>query len=198
MTTFTDLFTWFDRLGVADSLLPFLLVFSIIFAILERVKIFGENNKKTHVIIALIMGILFVIPHVTGTYPSGSDPVSIINTAIPNVGVVLIAIIMIMLIVGVFGHNLNIKGSALSVVVILLAFGYVIYIFGWAAGWWSTGGTFSWGLGFLGDPETRAMLIVLAVFLIVVFVIIGGKGPAGEGKRGFGKIIEYFQNMLKD
>ena len=195
MATFTDLFRWFVRLGIQDSLLPFLLVFTIIFAILQKVNLFGEDRKNIHVVLALIIGLLFVIPHVTNTYPIKADPVEIINNAIPNVGVLIIAIIMVLLIVGVFGHKLNIKGSPLAMVVILLAFGFVLYIFGQAAGWWHTSGfpsLFSW----LGNPETRAMLIILAVFLIIVFFIIGGSRE-GNARRSAGNLLDYFKSMFE-
>ncbi|RLE42757.1 hypothetical protein DRJ48_02825 [Candidatus Woesearchaeota archaeon] len=196
MANFTDLFAWFDRLGVTDSLLPFLLVFAIVFAVLQQIELFGTDKKNIHFVLALVMGLLFVIPHVTNTYPSGADPVEIINRAIPQVGIVVIAVIMVLLIVGVFGAKLDVKESPLAMVVVLLAFGLVIYIFGWAANWWG-GASFPRWLGFLGNPETRAMLIILAVFLLIVFFIIGGGTKESRAKKGFGNVLDWFKSMLK-
>lgn len=195
MATFTDMFRWLGGMGLADSLLPFLLVFAIVFAVLQQVKLFGEDKKNIHIVIALIMGFLFVLPHVTGAYRAGADPVDIINKAIPNVGVMLVAIIMLMLIVGVFGAKLKVKGTPLTAIVILLAFGFVLYIFGWAAGWWHSGGFPSW-LGFLGDAQTRSLLVVLAVFLILVFFIIGG-GSKSTGQKGVSKFFDWFKGLLE-
>jgi hypothetical protein len=193
MASFNDLFMWFHKLGVADSLLPFLLVFTVVFAILQQINLFGQDKKNVHIVIALVMGLLFVIPHVTGTYPAGSDPVSIINNAIPSVGIVIIAIIMIMLIVGVFGHTLDVKGSGLAAVVVVFAIGFVIYIFTQARAGWN----FPNWLSFLNNPETRAMLIILAVFLIIVFFIIGGGSKSSKAGRGLAGFLDHFKNMLK-
>ena len=43
-----------------DFILPFSLVFAIIFAILERTKIFGEDRKQVNSIIAAVIGMIFV------------------------------------------------------------------------------------------------------------------------------------------
>jgi len=72
------------------------LVFTIVFATLQKTKILGEDeNKKPrknfNAVIALVMGLAVVIPHVIGSYPPDGDVVNIINNALPNVSVVLVA-----------------------------------------------------------------------------------------------------------
>ncbi len=195
MANFTDLFIWFDKMGLADSLIPFMLIFTITYAVLDRIKLFGDSKKNIHIILAMILGLLFVIPHVTNSYPTGADPVEIINTAVPNVGVLIIAIIMVMLIVGVFGAKLKVKNSPLTSIVVLVAFGLVLYIFGQAAGWWNKSG-FPRFFGFLNDPETMAMIVILAVFLIFVFFLVGGSSE-GNAKNGLGSFLDYFKGMLE-
>lgn len=39
---------------------PFLLIFFIVFAILEKTKIFGENKKQLNALIAFIIGLIFI------------------------------------------------------------------------------------------------------------------------------------------
>ena len=43
-----------------EIVLPFLLVFTLIFAILDRGKIFGEGKKQINAIIAFVVGLIFV------------------------------------------------------------------------------------------------------------------------------------------
>jgi hypothetical protein len=43
-----------------EIILPFLLVFTLIFAILERTKILGEGKKQINAIIAFVIGLIFV------------------------------------------------------------------------------------------------------------------------------------------
>lgn len=45
--------------------LPFLLIFFIVFAILEKTKIFGENKKQLNALLAFVIGLIFV----SVTYP---------------------------------------------------------------------------------------------------------------------------------
>ena len=58
-----------DALGLTDVILPFMLIFVIIFAILQKTKILGESRKNLNVVIAIVVGLLVIIPHATGRFP---------------------------------------------------------------------------------------------------------------------------------
>ena len=45
-SVFANAIQFLDRLGVYDVLLPFILVFAIVFAILERTKVLGTEKMK--------------------------------------------------------------------------------------------------------------------------------------------------------
>jgi len=165
-----------EQLGLSDVLLPFLLIFTVVFAVLEKSKILGEDSRRFNVIIALIMGLAVVIPHSLGIYPQGVDAVTIINTALPNVSVVIIAVIMLLILIGVFGFELQ-GGGAVSGIVGILAFLIVVYIFGSAAQWWIIPDMLWW----LSDPDTQALIVVILVFGIIVWFITGEKKTQAEG-----------------
>ena len=88
---YSNLISYFQQYGVLDFLLPFLLVFTIIFAILQRTEILGKDKKNFNVVIALVLALLFIVPHMTGSYPLGYDPVQVINEALPSISLVAIA-----------------------------------------------------------------------------------------------------------
>jgi len=165
MTNFVELFETMESWGMLDVMLPFLLIFTVVFAVLQKAKIFGEDSKRFNVIIALVLGMVVVIPHIIGTYPEGQDAVLIINNALPNVALVLIAIIMVLLLSGVFGYEAKGAGGT----ILIPAFAVIIYIFGVSAGWWSN---FSW---FNVDPDTLAIILVLLVFGIIIAIITSGE-----------------------
>ena len=154
--------------GLSDVVLPFILIFTIVFAIMQKVKPLGEEsgrNKPFNVVIALVLAFSVVIPHVLGYYPPGGDIVNIINSALPQVSIVLVAILMVLLIVGLFGGKPT-WGSALSGWLAFFAFILVVFIFGRAAGWFVY--LPNW-LYWLDNPDTQAMLIVIAVFAIIIY-----------------------------
>ena len=182
--SFTDTFQRLDAMGLTDVLLPFLLIFSIVFAVLNKAKLFGKDKKNIDVIVALVIALLVVIPHVTGTYPPGGDVVEIMNNAIPNVSIVIVAIVMLLIMIGVFGVNLDIAGSSLGGIIALLAALIVFFIFGRSAGWF--GKNLPPWLGFLNNPDTMALIVVLLVFgIIVAFVTGDDDNRAGEGFMDF-------------
>ncbi|MBI2139630.1 hypothetical protein HYU14_01790 [Candidatus Woesearchaeota archaeon] len=98
-----------DGWGLRDVMLPFLLVFVVIFAALQRVKVFGDGKDKLNLTVALVMGLFVVIPHVTGLYPENMDPVQIINDSIPSISIVAVAAIGALLIIGLLGGQVENK-----------------------------------------------------------------------------------------
>jgi hypothetical protein len=156
-----------DMWGVTDVLLPFILVFTIIFATLQKTKILGEGKKQFNVMIALVMALAVVIPHVVGRYPFTFDPVDVINRALPQVSIIVVAIIMLLLIVGVFGNEIEIGNTPLAGWIVILAAIAVIAIFGSAVGWF----TFPFWLVFLTDPELQALIVMILIFGIIIWFI---------------------------
>jgi len=111
--------------GLRDVMLPFLMVFVIFFAILAKTRILGEDKKKWNLVVALVIALLVVIPHVMDRYPANFDPVDIMNEALPNISIIIVAAIGALLIMGAFGGQVTTKPAHLTGGVILL--GAVIY-----------------------------------------------------------------------
>jgi hypothetical protein len=186
---FQELMIYLDNIGVADVLLPFILVFTVVFAILQKIKLFGEKNvRQINVIVALVMGLAVVIPHVMGRYPPGADIVEIMNSALPNVSLIIIAILMLLLMVGIFGHDINLAGNPIGGYFVILATIIIVFIFGRAAGWFRGPG---W-LGFIDNPETQTLVVVILVFGIIVWFVARDTEPHPERKN----VAENFAALL--
>lgn len=169
MASFVTVFQRLEALGLTDVLLPFILIFSVVFAILSAVNILKQRN--INIIVALSIALLVVVPHVTGSYPAGSDVVEIINSSIPNVMAVVIAVVMMMILIGVFGVRFKLKESPLGGIIAIAALIGIILIFGSSAGWFGRSGSFSGIFSFLNDSDTVMVILVLLIFgLIVAFI----------------------------
>ena len=155
-----------DNMGLTDILLPFLLIFVIIFAILQKTKVLGEERKNLNIIVALVVGLLVVIPHATGRFPPNADPVIIINDALPQLSIVLVAVIFLLVLIGAFGQDYVFLGVAMPGWITAFSLVVIIIIFGGAAGWWS--GQFGNNLERIFGTEAIAVAIMLLVFGIVI------------------------------
>jgi hypothetical protein len=164
---FVDMMYALQNAGVIDVLFPFLLVFVVVFAVLQKSKVLGKDKevKKYNALVSLIMGFIFVVPHVLGVYPPGYDPVMILNGALPGVSIVLIAALMILLLIGIFGGELSgkVTGWLVGAAIVI-----VVYIFGGSAGWWYQPPVW---LAWLSDPDTQALLIIIIVFAALIWFI---------------------------
>lgn len=191
MSVFIDAIQYLEFLGVADVILPFFLVFTIVFAVLEKSHVLGKGDriKRYNLIIALAMGFAVIFPHVLGRYPPGMNVVLIINNALPQVSILLIGVIMLLLLLGAFGLKWpGAEGGAGSLVVIasILA---ILYIFT------TSSGLFGWGfppwLWWLADPQTQSMLVTLLVFGVVVWFITRDEKPEKDDKDKF--MVKYLK-----
>lgn len=170
--------------GLTDVMLPFLLIFVVIFAVLEKTKIFGEEKRNINTVIALVFALLVVIPHVTGSYPAGMDVVLILRQALPAVSIVIVAILMLLILIGIFGQEKVFLGMTAPGWVTFVAIMIIVTIFGNSAGWW--GGSWGRWLENTFGSDAIAIIIMLLVFGIIISWITGGSGDkekVGAWKR---------------
>lgn len=165
--------------GLMDVLLPFFLIFTVVFAVLQKTNILGTGRKNYNVIISLVVALSVVVPHVLGTYPSGFDVVEIINMVLPQISLIIVAILMLLLMLGLFG------GANIPALVVFVALMFIIFIFL---------GTTEWlfGLDWLYDffgTEVVSFLIVIAIFGGLVWFIT--KEPGEK------KVSNVISDLLK-
>ena len=196
MTFYETLTRVVENYAVLDLLLPFILVFTIVFAILQKSMILGFKQganaadktpqKNFNVVVALILALLFVIPHITGQYPPGYDPVNVMNESLPSISLVGISIIMVMILLGIFGKDFN---TTFNPFILLISLGFVVYIFGSSLGLWNApNDVFSWW-----SEETTELMIVIFVFAVIVWFITKKKEDESLFSKfwgGLGKSIK--------
>jgi peptidoglycan/LPS O-acetylase OafA/YrhL len=136
---------FFERLGLFDVVLPFILVFTMVYAILEKTKVYGlekvtENGKQVEYprknlnsMTAFVIA-FFVV--------ASSQIVAIINQTLQHVVLLLVLIICFMLLVGALHtgkdpYEVTGKWRSLFMIIIFIA---IIFIFlnaiGVLSGWW--------------------------------------------------------------
>jgi MFS family permease len=106
MTVFGDSINFLVKLGVYDIILPFLLVFVLVFALLEKTKVLGTDTikdssgekgeytkKSLNAMVAFVTG-FFVV--------ASTQLVSVINKSLSQIFLLLLLIICFMLVWGSF------------------------------------------------------------------------------------------------
>lgn len=167
--------------GFVDYVLPFLLVFTLVYAVLHKTKVMGEK-KSFNVVIALVLGLFFIVPHMSYSpvrYPSGLDPVEILLSVLPQVSLVMVGILALLMLVGIWGAQTQwVAGNRVTGWIVILSALAVLAIFGSSVGWW-TG--WDWLARIFGD-ETIAIFVMLIIFgLIIRFVTADDEHSAAEG-----------------
>ena len=194
MVDFRTIIYDLENMGFWSVVLPFLLVFTIIFAILQKSYILGKDKngnprKNFNVTVALILGLAFVVPSVLGRYPPNADPVLIVANALPGVSLLAIAIISVLLLLGIFGKTPNADDKVGGIIAIFIVLAVAI-IFAISAGWFVT--TLPSWLWFLYDRQFQSLIVTILVFGLVIWFITKEDKPNKDDKDSM------LKKLLKD
>ena len=92
-----ELFYDWEVAGIFEILLPFLLVFAVIYAILANTRILGDH-RGVNIIISIVIGVLVTrSPQVS----------AFIQVLLANFGIALVALVVVIVLLGLFIGNKN-------------------------------------------------------------------------------------------
>lgn len=188
MSVLSDALDFLREFGIFDVILPFLLVFAVVFGILEKTRILGEEKikdiiyprKNLNAIVAFALAMLVV---------AATKIVGVINTALPQISLLIVVALSFLLMIGIFMKPDNtlyekLNGRWLTFLMIIM-FVAVIFVF---LGNIPANEKQSW-LGFAFDYVVEfwsgtlvATLILLGVIIWAIFFITKGDSGRGESK----------------
>lgn len=179
-----DLTSWMESLesaGFYDVLLPFLLVFVLSYAVLAKVKIFGQFGQRVNFIIAFIMGVLFV---------RNENLVGFVQAYLPNVSVVLVVVLGFLIVMGIIGVSTGAMTGGIMVALVIVSLAGGI----WALTQATEQGSINFDLWIFGEISTNAeeagVFIVMGVFLLIVLIAVlkKPKNPL-DGLKNIGELF---------
>jgi|SRR3989338_559008 len=181
VSAFRSVIEFFNEIGLFEVVLPFLLVFTIVFAILEKTKVFGTETiegkkypKKNLNATASFVIAFFVI--------ASSKLVEIITTVSSFTVILLMLSVLFLLLIGSFmkeGEGVFLSGSWQYFFMILMFVGIVL-IFVFALGWWDQ----LWGfLRFGKSGDTVGAIVLLVIIFLFVWYVVKGEPHHDKGKK---------------
>jgi hypothetical protein len=155
-----EMFSSWQQAGFFSYLLPFLLIFALVFGILSKMDIFS-NNKAVNGIIALVIGFMSLQFELVPRF---------FSEIFPRLGVGLAIILIILILLGLFldpgksaiNYTLLGVGAVIVIVILIQTAGAV----GWSSGyWWSQ----NW-------PMVAGAIFIL----VLVGIIVGSSSPSSK------------------
>jgi len=155
-----------------ELILPFLLVFALIFAILDKTKILGEGKRQINAIISFVIGLLLI------AFPF---PRSIIVNLMPFLAVVAVILLVFMILYSFATGEKEFKMSkGLKITFgILIGVALIVALLVTTGYWDSFIGAVSGGEG-----STIATNLLFVIIIIAAIAIVWGSGKGGGGGGG--------------
>lgn len=180
-SAFRGVIGFMGKLGVYDVILPFLLVFTIIFAILEKTKILGVEKvgdtevtkKNLNSMVAVIVAFLVI---------ASTKLVAVINEVMAQIVLLLLLGVSFLLLVGVFfgSKEFTLKDyPTWTKIMMVIMFLGVVAVFLNSLGWLGLllSPTINW------DPQWTISIIFLVVILAFMWYITKDNSPHKSEKK---------------
>jgi hypothetical protein len=172
--TIGDMFVYWEQYGFFAYVLPFLLIFALIFGILERIRIFSESRTVSG-IIAFVVGLMALQFDIVPRF---------FSEVFPRLGVGLAILLIIIILVGLWvdpqsgaiGYTLLGVGAVIAIIVLVSTAGEL----GWSSGWW-------WN-------ENWPMVVGVVLILIAIGIIVGSSGDE-YGRYGRGSVKKEYRPL---
>ncbi len=172
------LFQW-EQAGVFSYVLPFLLIFALVFGILSKINIFGGKNgnegKGINIVIALAVGFLALQFNFVSIF---------FSEIFPRLGIGLSIVLVVLILLGLFINPKN-KGWMGGMTAIALLIAVVVVFSSLDSYSWYTGSGIGYWLGY-----NWATIVGVLVFLGLLITIIVGSKSQKEDKSVLAKMLE--------
>jgi peptidoglycan/LPS O-acetylase OafA/YrhL len=149
---------------LGQTALVFVLVFTLLFALLQKSKILGDGKKQTDALISLAIALLVI---------SVGYAMDIITTLIPFLAVGLVIILVFLLLWGSFYHGnletskgVKIAAGIIALIAVVVAVLYITGAWDYLRDWIVLGNSGAFG---------NIVLVVIVIIAIVVVMASGGE-----------------------
>ena len=170
MVLVNDLFYQLQGSGVYEYILPFLLIFAITFAILEKTQVLGKDKKNINVIVSVIIGLIFVTQF---------SLVYTLNNFLPKISLYIVVAVMAMILFGIFGAKVHEGLGSLGLLIAAVVSLFVIY--------WGLSPSLGFELPYWIQDNFDVILVLIVIF-IVIALVVGGSSKGS--KVDFNKIAD--------
>jgi len=157
--SFAEVLNEWAQAGVFAYVIPFLLIFAIVFGILQKSKILGAKKGIDAIVSIAVAFLSLQLDFVSSFFAE----------IFPRFGVGLAVFLVFIIFVGIFMPKQKKGNTAFFIIGIIIAAAVVL----WTFGNWNTWGGFGLG-GFLEDNFWIVLITTLAIAAVGIVIAAGG------------------------
>ena len=187
-TVFGGVIVFLEKLGVYEIILPFFLVFTIVYAVFERTRVFGTEEvdgvkygkKSLNAMVAFVTAFLVI---------ASSQLVAIINESLSKIVLLILMVICFLVLIGTFfseEEEVILEGGWRTFFMVIMFIG-VILIFMSAI---KTEGGNSWlgsSIDYLkanfGSTGVSALILIIVIIVFMAYIVKDPKPAIKKDKK---------------
>jgi hypothetical protein len=157
---FGDILNKWQEAGVFSYVLPFLLIFALVFGILTKMSLLGEN-KPVNAIISLAIGLMALQFDFVPRF---------FSEIFPRLGIGLSILLALLILTGLFWSNEDSQTAWFKFV--LLVAGFIIVVVTVI----NTAGSLGWSAGYWWEDHWISVLGVIVLLVLIGWLVAAGGG----------------------
>jgi hypothetical protein len=166
-----------EQMGVFAYVLPFLMIFALVYAILSKVQLLGSNNS-VNIILALTTALMALQFNFVSYF---------FSEIFPRMGVLLSLIIVAVILMGLF-FDFEEDGIVKKVMGAIVGLGFIVIVVQ-SFDWFGGGYFFGWGGNLWYTLQSHLYwFLPLALGVIVVTAVIKGQSGESEEEKAIKKL----------
>ncbi len=158
----------FESVLLQNYILPFLLVFVLVFAILQKSKILGDGKTQIDALISLTIALILI------AFPQPRD---IVSGLMPWLAVGLAVLLVFFLLYGFVAGDLKTSmPKGLKITFGILAGLFVIGVVSYVSGFWDILSSWFSGVNSSGEIVTTIVVLLIIAGVFTIALATGNKG----------------------
>ena len=159
-----------EQAGIFAYVLPFLLIFALVFGILTQIKIF-KDNKAVNGVIALVVGLMALQFGFVSQF---------FAEIFPRLGIGLAVMLVVIILVGMFSNP-----DSNGVMVAFFGVGVVISVIVLV----KTAGALGWSSGYWWQNNWTTIVGLLVLLAVIGIIIAASSPPKDKSKSPFAQML---------
>lgn len=156
-----NLIEFLVEFGLYDVILPFVLIFTVVYATLDKTEIFGKEQRKVNMMVAFVFGFVAI---------ASLNYAMVINQIVAYTALFMVAAVCVLILAGNLGFSAIDQDMKMKILVAFVSLGAILVMLAGIFGWFK-----SVRFNLEGIKAVTTVVLAVAFFVLIIWWVTRDK-----------------------